>query len=354
MDLLTKLATQCVQVKEAYDPGLEDVRRKFEGSVGREKAFRGHAQRMTSRAESEAEENDPSLGASLQAAGGRLVPVPHSMGEAAWRLPAILGAGAVGAHYGGQVGTPPEVGGAHIQEALHDPKVRDHIVARTQNPEINAINKVNPTSPEQAAALLDKLKAHSADALAQGVRPKPTAMGIPLPHAELPFTHAGPKAIRKTITDAMGHGGLGVMHEALRGGGAGVAGHVAESAGHIMPSMHKALGGLGGLALGAVATGLPLAAATYWNKRHRGGDAAVDARNEAADAASRGDKEQTDRARMLSKLQKASSIMDNLHKIDVVKMKNIQGGLTRLRKTHPAFTEHFGPLLGVQNAAPPS
>lgn len=113
MDLITKLATTCLQVKRAAieTPGVsivpdaitgmpevtpESLRDTFEDSLQEEKALRNSARRYLRTANRRAMENEQSPG---EAFVGRLSPFPWSSGEAAWRLPAIALSG-----YGGYLG----------------------------------------------------------------------------------------------------------------------------------------------------------------------------------------------------------------------------------------------------------
>jgi hypothetical protein len=95
MDLSAELAQRCLQVKRAAVEENPD-RDEFEDLSSRERVARGQAARYSDiargRAREEAEKTP------WESFSGRLYPVPHTLGEAAWRLPAIAGGGALGYH----------------------------------------------------------------------------------------------------------------------------------------------------------------------------------------------------------------------------------------------------------------
>jgi hypothetical protein len=94
MDLSTELAQRCLQVKRA---AIEDPNRdEFEDLASRERVARGQAARYSDIARGRAREEAEKTPA--ETFTGRLYPVPHTLGEAAWRLPAIAGGGALGYH----------------------------------------------------------------------------------------------------------------------------------------------------------------------------------------------------------------------------------------------------------------
>jgi len=94
MDLSTELAQRCLQVKRA---AIEDPSRdEFEDLASRERVARGQAARYGDIARGRAREEAEKTPA--ETFTDRLYPVPHTLGEAAWRLPAIAGGGALGYH----------------------------------------------------------------------------------------------------------------------------------------------------------------------------------------------------------------------------------------------------------------
>lgn len=108
MSLSDDLAKKCLRAKtaEAYPafemppvPGLppstpQQVRNAFENSVVDEEAMRSKAQRFGDLAQTRADSNEDTAGSAF---AKRLLPVPHTVGEAAWRLP-VVGAGAIIGH----------------------------------------------------------------------------------------------------------------------------------------------------------------------------------------------------------------------------------------------------------------
>ena len=96
MDLAAKFAevyAGASMLKEALDPAA--IREQFESSVSKEEVARRHAQRMEELVKSRAEDNEDST--VLGTMAKRLAPIPQTVGEAMWRLPAIA-AGAAGGH----------------------------------------------------------------------------------------------------------------------------------------------------------------------------------------------------------------------------------------------------------------
>ena len=93
MDLSTELAQRCLQVKQAAvedDPNREE----FEDLAARERVARGQAARYKEIAHGRAREEAEKTPA--ETFTGRLYPIPHTLGEAAWRIPAMVGGGAMG------------------------------------------------------------------------------------------------------------------------------------------------------------------------------------------------------------------------------------------------------------------
>lgn len=107
MDIVEELAVTCVKAamaKEALDDeGLSETRSRFEHSVGREQSLRRHAERLNELAKRRSEEEDTSLSGYAGTAATRLAPIPQTLGEAAWRLPAIAAGGGAGYAAGQQV-----------------------------------------------------------------------------------------------------------------------------------------------------------------------------------------------------------------------------------------------------------
>jgi hypothetical protein len=105
MDLARGLAELCVKEamrKHAFDDEtLSESRSRFEHSIGREQALRRHAERLKTLAAQRAEEEDTSVPGYAGTFAKRIAPIPQTVGEAAWRLPAIA-AGGVGGHLYGK------------------------------------------------------------------------------------------------------------------------------------------------------------------------------------------------------------------------------------------------------------
>ena len=93
MDLSTELAQRCLLVKQALaeeDPNREE----FEDLSSRERVARGQAARYREIAHGRSREEAEKTPA--ETFTGRLYPIPHTLGEAAWRVPAMVGGGALG------------------------------------------------------------------------------------------------------------------------------------------------------------------------------------------------------------------------------------------------------------------
>ena len=101
MDLATELAQTCVAAQKQADAPA-DIRNQFEALSSKEKLLRSQAGRYSELAKGRADEEDQSLGGYAGTAASRMLPIPHTLSEAAVRLPAI-GAGVLGGyHYGKQ------------------------------------------------------------------------------------------------------------------------------------------------------------------------------------------------------------------------------------------------------------
>ena len=93
MDLSDELAQRCLQVKQAAaeeDPNRDE----FEDLASRERVARSQAARYRDIAHGRAREEAEKTPA--ETFTGRLYPVPHTLGEAAWRVPATAAGGIAG------------------------------------------------------------------------------------------------------------------------------------------------------------------------------------------------------------------------------------------------------------------
>lgn len=128
MSLSDDFAKICLRVKHAESypafemppvPGLppstpHQVRDAFENSVVDEEAMRAKARRFGDLAQNRADDNEDTAGSAF---AKRLLPVPHTVGEAAWRLP-VAGVGAVAGHgFGENIGRRFSVPSA---ESIHE------------------------------------------------------------------------------------------------------------------------------------------------------------------------------------------------------------------------------------------
>lgn len=112
MDLSEELAQKCMTVKRAQPADIERSREEFEDLAARERIARGHADRMRTIARSRAREEAEKT--PLETFTGRLYPVPHTLGEAAWRVPAIAAGGIMGAQAAGRTELPGAEGIAEL------------------------------------------------------------------------------------------------------------------------------------------------------------------------------------------------------------------------------------------------
>jgi hypothetical protein len=101
MRLSEELAQACVSAmrKQAADETApEAARGQFESSALREQLLRRHADRLQELAKARAVEEDVTPGGYAETLGKRLIPMPHTLGEAEVRVPAMALGGAFG-HY---------------------------------------------------------------------------------------------------------------------------------------------------------------------------------------------------------------------------------------------------------------
>ena len=359
MDIAQELAktyvyAQASMTKEALeqDPALLDTREKFEKSVTNETVARRHAARLADLARSRSEEEDTSLGGYAGTLAKRLAPIPQTVGEAAWRLPAV-GAGAAAGY----------VGGKHL-EALDKLKLRQ---AAVLDPDAAQRAIANPKAIQELAAR--RLKAQS-----PGGRAAPAAQerlskaieGLSLlenPSDIASVLHETPevigltprqKAVRDELRSALGgEEGMSFLRghvQNLVSKGKRPPGPLAE----LVPEFHPyRVGGAlaGGAAAGAL-TGIPLAMRALYLKRS-GGEAAARARSAMSRAMAEAEAESGKRERLLGALPKAAALSINV--------KNPSKFYSLVQKLHrnpnwkpPVITSSKPPVSGVTAGSRPA
>lgn len=291
MTLAEELALTCVSAlrKQAAETApFATERERFETSTRREELLRRHAERLQELARSRAAEEDVTPGGYVETAAKRLLPVPHTLGEAAVRVPAMLAGGA----YGRYLARPYETPAADV---IHS------VLAGKAAP--------GPKGPKGMAAV-PPLEKRVADYLTeQGAAPdvaKDTAqrllrrLGVQRPeHVEgalevLPiFDRAKSKALRQEIARSLGEKGLPFLRREISLLGEPEVKTLSQRLGRLRWGGAMA----GGLAAGAL-TGLPYVARALYQKR-RGGEAAARAYADAQAAVEAANREWAAREEIL-------------------------------------------------------
>jgi len=271
------LAKICVAAEDTAvlggdPPNLIDVRDQFENMALREEVARAHASRLADLAKLRASREDTSLGGHLETGYKRLLPIPHTLGEAAVRGPATALGGILGYGMGKKYEVPdatdvkklfsPE-GGLHFAPAGKDKKVSP-IVSALQT--ISADAGKTGVKSKKLVSLLKKMQLMSPDDLADLLREKRLpGMGF----------NAGQKAIRAEMEKVLGEKGTALLPQEVRN----LLAQTGKDKG-VLSSAFKPWR-LGGAALGVGAagllSGLPFAARALYQKRE-GGEAAARAK----------------------------------------------------------------------------
>lgn len=285
------LAKKCVQVKHAADvisgsdvlADMKNKRQEFERSIQEEEVQRNYAARMNQIAEARARGNTATVGDLASTALGRISPVPHSLGEAATRLPLIaLGTG-LGYRWGAERSSAdPE----SIIKILTEPNKEK----RQQFLRYLSQQAVDSGSKKQTLDLLRK------------TNPEVTAKVL----RDMPFTRATPEMdkLRGAVTKTFGQDGLKKLRDVIK--------VTSEAAGkptvaegllrRIFKNRYTALPALIGGGAAAVGSGLAYALPDMLAQR-KGGRGAVAAREEAQKAEQRSRELAELREQLLRKLE---------------------------------------------------
>jgi hypothetical protein len=296
MGLADELAAVCVAATEKRAEGVPD-RNAFETSVGREELLRRHAERLQELSKARAVEEDTTPGGYAETFAKRLVPVPHTTGEAAVRLPAML----LGGMYGSHVARPYETPSADvIHKVLAAPRVTVGAMPgmggdlgggmarqRTGNIATRLTTYLeeakNPEAEASAKKLVQWLSTQRPELVAGALQPRP----LPL------FDRSKSHAIRSKLEQSLGEGGIPFLRREINLLGEPEAKSMASRLGRLRWGGAAA----GGLAAGALA-GIPFAIKALLQKK-RGGEAAVRAQEEARQAIEGAEQEQTKREDLL-------------------------------------------------------
>lgn len=325
MSIAEDLATICVCAsmhKEAADDNvsLPEVRNQFEHSVGKERALRRHVGRLSDLARRRAEEEDTSLGGYAGTFAKRLAPIPQTLGEAGWRLPAI-NAGGIAGYFGGKhvEGIDP-LKLSKLTEAL-DPLALKSLVSPSTGGKgreglqavLEQAFKAKPPTFQQPlrrgqyahfggpspSKILSTLGTMTPEELA-GVVQVPKI--LPLSAEQV--------AVRKNIEDLFG-AKRGVPYfrqevENIIRSNAKAPKGLASVIEAVVPRPYRVGGAIAGLGAASILTGLPLAIRALWQKR-TGGEAAARARSSMEQAMAEAEAESQKREGLLGSLPKAAA-----------------------------------------------
>lgn len=303
MTLAYELAlTCCARQKRAAD--LTGLRDEFEGSALREQSLRENAQRLEELAASRAAREDTSPAGYASTAGKRLMPVPHTAGEAAVRLPAM----AAGGYLGHQLGKQFEPMNSTMLEQALSPTNEKGLEGlgrqiESLRPKVpSAPIKMNPNMtqyPGMAAAapavdetvpnLLKELQTTPGHEISDALRHR-APLGISRPGSSL----------KSRLTGLVGEANMPRLRSSFSR--------------HLDPekslasrlSRYRVGGAVGGALAGGAIAGLPFIIRALMQKRH-GGEAAVRARGQAGEASQKAEGESQHREDILNKLPAEAS-----------------------------------------------
>lgn len=292
MSLADELAKVSVaaHVKQADD--LTGVRDEFENSALNERVLRRHAQRLEELAAQRASKEDQTPGGYAETLAKRLMPVPHTAGEAAVRLPGMIAGGIAGHEFGKSFEPLAAEGLERVFSPMNAGTDQTVMV-----PLAERLHRLG-ADPLRTTEFLDKHLVTPGEDLASAFR------------RPLPFSK--PTAIRQELQGLIGEEKIPQFQKVL--------GNLIRQHGpaeKVAPALSKYRvgGAIGGALLGGAALGLPFAARALWQK-HQGGEAAVRARNQAKDTMGKADTEFQHREDLLNKLPptKEASAMGSLQK----------------------------------------
>lgn len=302
MDLATRLALKCLAAeKRAASP--QDLRSGFEGSVARERSLRDYASRLGDLGNQRAMDEDTSPSGYAGTLATRLAPIPQTLGEAAWRLPAI-GAGGVGGYLAGTKLEEIDRFGLNKHRTSDPIAIQKTLTEAAISPESKLVkalqNRVamkNPGgNPQSVVDAVKQLGAADPGDAAAAIQGSPQLAGLTDKQ----------KSLRGILSGALG----GDEHlpfarsqilNAIESG-KGKPGALAELVPSVKP--YRIGGALAGLAAGSVLTGAPLAARALYLKQH-GGESATRARAKMQTAIEQAEAEAGQREGLLSQLPQA-------------------------------------------------
>jgi hypothetical protein len=324
MTLAEELAHSCCSRQKRADD-LTGLRDDFEGSALREQALREHAQRLEELAASRAAREDTSPAGYAGTAAKRLIPIPHTGGEALARIPAMIAGGMAGHHFGKQfepmdptmleqvlspnnekgleglgkqieslrpAAAPPSAPGLGSFPAVQGPRNPAAPHLRPFNGAINAAQNAaaNAQPPvSEVSKLLTELQTTPGKQVSDALRER-ALPGMPRPGADL----------RKKMVGLVGEGQMGRLRSAF-------GRHLDPEKSLASRLSRYRVGGAVGGALGAGAlVGLPFVIRALLQKR-QGGEAAVRARGQAGEATSKAQGESQHREDILNKLPAEAS-----------------------------------------------
>ena len=286
-DYLAKRYMQVKQLEDAVSGSaeLDDLKAKrhaFESSMREEEVLRNYVDRMNSLAEERAKDNPQGLGAAADIVAERMAPIPHSLGEAAVRLP-LVGAGAGLGHAWGAERS--SVGAEDLSRLFTNPDKKiemqlvKHIKDQAKNPRAvtGLMRALHKTNPEVAASVL----------------------------RDMPYTKAAPEAtaLKSTIQKAFGNDkGVSSLRRALSATLSAAPGAETGMLGKLFKNKYTAIPALLGGAAASVGTGLALSIPDLIAQA-RGGRGAVNARNTADEAKQKAEELSKLREQLLRKLE---------------------------------------------------
>ena len=311
-------------VKAADLTGMRD---EFENSALKEKALRQHAQRLEDLAARRAANEDTSASGYANTLAARLAPVPHTMGEAAVRVPGMIAGGVLG-HEFGKSFEPLEAEGLERVFSPLGGKGQENI-----GKAVEARMAGMGGDPIKIKELMDKLLTTPGEEISGALR-RPVPMITP---------RGGSQALRQEFAGALrGEGKINNFQK--------IIGNLVRQTGSkdkakaVLPALSKyRLGGAaGGALLGGAALGLPFAIRALFQKRH-GGEAAVRARGQASRAIGSAEGESKHREDLLNKLP--ASKQANLGFKGMNRHLGMLQRMSRRGSVHPENVSKFKDIL---------
>lgn len=271
------------ETKTADAPDLKGMRDEFEHSALQEQVLRNHAQRLEELAAQRAAREDTSPTGYAETFAKRLAPIPHTGGEAAIRLPAMIAGGVAGARFGkGFEGMDP-AGLERVFSPLDPDKI---------NPVVQRFEDLR-SGPLHSEALLKDMRTMPGEEIADAFKER-----------HLPFSGGRGKALRGRLVNTVGEQNMGRLRSAI----GNLVRQTAPKDGVAAKGFSKFRvgGAIGGALAGGALAGLPFAIRALLQKR-KGGEAAVRARNQSSNALQKAEGESQHREDILNKLPAKSA-----------------------------------------------